>query len=255
MKYNLEDLLKENMNIQETPSQELRERILCQEKERLTMRNNYFKYVPKVAVAALAVVLATGGIAYAGTRLWDHYVAEDFGVEKNVSLQKELNEKGFAQQPLVTAETEKKKISVTDKDITVTIQQTLADEHSAYVCYKIEYGDQYKAVDQGAAKHLDYGVAMPWTEFQMDSGIPLNYSGGVKKVIDDHTILYEYFITTSRMEDTLGEGMMKMSLSSFTKDSKKADASPKVVVKDGKWDLSWICLWERKSGYIVWIKG
>lgn len=241
MKYNLEDLLKENMDIQERPSQELRDRILNQEKERWTMRNKnkYFKYVPKVAAAALAVVLATGGIAYAGTRLWDHYVAEDFGVAKNAKLQKELNEKGFAQQPQVTAEAKRKEISVTDKDITVTIQQTLADEHSAYVCYKIQYGDQYKAVDQDAAKHLDYGVAMPWTEFQMDSGIPLNYSGGVKKVIDDHTILYEYFITTSRMEDTLGEGMMKMSLSSFTKDSKKADASPEVVVKDGKWDLSW----------------
>lgn len=241
MKYNLEDLLKENMDIQERTSQELRDRILNQEKERWTMRNKnkYFKYVPKVAAAALAVVLATGGIAYAGTRLWDHYVAEDFGVAKNAKLQKELNEKGFAQQPQVTAEAKRKEISVTDKDITVTIQQTLADEHSAYVCYKIQYGDQYKAVDQDAAKHLDYGVAMPWTEFQMDSGIPLNYSGGVKKVIDDHTILYEYFITTSRMEDTLGEGMMKMSLSSFTKDSKKADASPEVVVKDGKWDLSW----------------
>lgn len=241
MKYNLDDLLKENMDIQERPSQELRDRILNQEKERWTMRNKnkYFKYVPKVAAAALAVVLATGGIAYAGTRLWDHYVAEDFGVAKNAKLQKELNEKGFAQQPQVTAEAKRKEISVTDKDITVTIQQTLADEHSAYVCYKIQYGDQYKAVDQDAAKHLDYGVAMPWTEFQMDSGIPLNYSGGVKKVIDDHTILYEYFITTSRMEDTLGEGMMKMSLSSFTKDSKKADASPEVVVKDGKWDLSW----------------
>lgn len=241
MKYNLDDLLKENMDIQERPSQELRDRILNQEKERWTMRNKnkYFKYVPKVAAAALAVVLATGGIAYAGTRLWDHYVAEDFGVAKNAKLQKELNEKGFAQQPQVTAEAKRKEISVTDKDITVTIQQTLADEHSAYVCYKIQYGDQYKAVDQDAAKHLDYGVAMPWTEFQMDSGIPLNYSGGVKKLIDDHTILYEYFITTSRMEDTLGEGMMKMSLSSFTKDSKKADASPEVVVKDGKWDLSW----------------
>ncbi len=241
MKYNLDDLLKENMDIQETPSQELRDRILNQEKERWAMRNKnkYFKYVPKVAAAALAVVLATGGIAYAGTRLWDHYVAEDFGVAKNAKLQKELNEKGFAQQPQVTAEAKRKEVSVTDKDITVTIQQTLADEHSAYVCYKIQYGDQYKAVDQDAVKHPDYGIAMPRTEFQMDSGIPLDYSGGVKKVIDDHTILYEYFITTSKREDNLQEGMMKMSLSSFEKDSMKADTSPEVIAKDGKWDLSW----------------
>ncbi len=241
MKYNLDDLLKENMDIQETPSQELRDRILNQEKERWAMRNKnkYFKYVPKVAAAALAVVLATGGIAYAGTRLWDHYVAEDFGVAKNAKLQKELNEKGFAQQPQVTAGAKRKEISVTDKDITVTIQQTLADEHSAYVCYKIQYGDQYKAVDQDAVKHPDYGIAMPRTEFQMDSGIPLDYSGGVKKVIDDHTILYEYFITTSKREDNLQEGMMKMSLSSFEKDSMKADTSPEVIAKDGKWDLSW----------------
>lgn len=255
MKYNLDDLLKENMDIQETPSQELRDRILNQEKERWAMRNKnkYFKYVPKVAAAALAVVLATGGIAYAGTGLWDHYVAEDFGVAKNAKLQKELNEKGFAQQPQVTAEAKRKEISVTDKDITVTIQQTLADEHSAYVCYKIKYGDQYKAVDRDAVKHPDYritlqegigtGIATPQTEFQMDSGIPLDYSGGVKKVIDDHTVLYEYFIAT-RMEDNLQEGIMKMSLSPFEKYSTKADlsleaTSPEVIAADGKWDLSW----------------
>lgn len=241
MKYNLDDLLKENMDIQEKPSQELKDRILYQQKERLTMgnKNKYIKYVPKIAAAALAVLLATGGIAYAGTRLWDHYVAEDFGVEKNAKLQKELNEKGFAQQPQVTAGAKRKEVSVTDKGITVTIQQTLADEHSAYVCYKIQYGHQYKAVDQDAVKHPDYGIAMPRTEFQMDSGIPLDYSGGVKKVIDDHTILYEYFITTSKREDNLQEGMMKMSLSSFEKDSMKADTSPEVIAKDGKWDLSW----------------
>ena len=241
MKYNLDDLLKENMDIQETPSQELKDRILNQEKERLTMGNKYFKYVPKVAAAALAVVLATGGIAYAGTRLWDYYVAKSFGVEKNADLQKELNEKGFAQQPQVTAEAKRKKVSVTDKDITVTIQQTLADE------------DPFTAVDQDAVKHLDYrttlqegigtGIATPQTEFQMDSGIPLDYSGGVKKVIDDHTVLYEYFIAT-RMEDNLQEGIMKMSLSPFEKYSTKADlsleaTSPEVIAADGKWDLSW----------------
>lgn len=239
MKYDLEELLQENMGIEETPSQELKERILYEEKEGLAMRdkNKFFRYVPKAAAVAFAVVLATGGIAYAGSSLWNHYVAEDFGVENNTSLQKELNEKGFAQQPQKA--TEAQKTSVTDKDITVTIQQTLADENSAYVCYKIEYGEQYNVVEPGTEKHLDYGVAMPWTEFEMDSGIELNYSGGIKKVIDDHTILYEYFITTSRMEDTLGEGMMKMCLSSFTKDRKKADASPEVVVKDGKWNLSW----------------
>ena len=53
MKYNLEELLKENMNIQETPSQELKERILYQEEEGISMRDKrkLLKFVPKVAAA------------------------------------------------------------------------------------------------------------------------------------------------------------------------------------------------------------
>lgn len=116
----------------------------------------------------------------------------------------------------------------------------MADEHSAYVCYEVKYGDQYKAVDQkGIEKHPDYGIAMPWADFQMDSGIPLNYSGGVKEVIDDHTVLYEDFITTSKGGDTLDKGKMKMSLSNFAIDQQKADPKPTVIAKDGNWDLSW----------------
>lgn len=241
MKYNLEELLKENMNIQETPSQELKERILYQEEEGISMRDKrkLLKFVPKVAAAGLAVVLATSGIAYAGTSLWDHYVAESFGVEKNDSLKKELNEKGFAQQPQLT-DAKEKEISVTDKDITVTVKQTLADEHAAYVCFEVKYGDQYHVLDKGATEIADFGIATPeWVKFQMDSVKDLNYSGGISKIKDDHTILYDYFLTTSREKDTFKDEKIKMSISTFTMDQKKCDDDPEIIAKDGKWDLAW----------------
>jgi len=239
MKYDIEELLKENMDIQGTPSRELNERILYHNRGGNRMQNKkYVKFMPKVALVALAAVAVTGGIGYAAVNLWDRSVAEDFGVAKDLEMMQEMNDKGFAQQPQVTGE-ENDQVSVTDKDITVTLKQTLADEHSAYVCYEVKYGDQYKAVDQGVEKHLDYGIAMPWTKFQMDSGISLNHSGGVKEVVDDHTVLYEYFITTSRNEDTLDQGKMKMSLSDFWIDLQKADPKPKVIAKGGNWDLSW----------------
>lgn len=243
MKYDLEELMKENMNIQETPSQELKERILYQEKGELTMRDKrkLMKFVPKVAAAAMAVVLATSGIVYAGTSLWNHYVAEDFGVAENDTLKKDLNEKGFAQQPQVT-EKKKNQVFVTDQDITVSVQQTLADEHAAYVCFEIKYGDQYHVVDEGATENSDFGVAVPeWVDFQMDSGMDLDYCGGLSKIIDDHTILYDYFLTTSTMngKNTFKDGRIKMNISAFTMDKKKMDKKPKVIAKDGKWDLAW----------------
>lgn len=240
MKYDLEELLKENMNIQKTPSQELKEKILHQEKEELTMRNKgkFIKFVPKAAAAVMAVALAGGGIAYAATSLWNSYVAEDFGVAKNDTLKKDLNEKGFAQQPQV-AEMKNNQTLVTDKDITVTVLQTLADEHSAYVCFEVKYGDQYHVVDKGATEISDTGLAYPCPNFQMDSGIDLNYSGGIYKIKDDHTIIYNYFLTTSRMKDTLQNGRINMSMSAFYMDNEKCDANPTVIAGNGKWDLSW----------------
>lgn len=241
MKYDLEELIKENMNIQETPSQELKERVLCQEKEELTMQDKrkLFKFVPKVAAVAVAVVVATGGIAYAGTSLWNRYVAEDFGVAENDTLKKDLNEKGFAQQPQVS-ETKNNQVSVTDQDITVSVQQTLADEHAAYVCFEVKYGDQYHVVDKGATEISDTGVAGPeWVTFQMDSGMDLNYCGSISKIIDDHTILYDYFLTTSDEKDSFKDGRIKMNISAFTMDQKKLDENPEIIAKDGKWDLAW----------------
>ncbi|MDE6850894.1 MAG: DUF4179 domain-containing protein [Lachnospiraceae bacterium] len=241
MKYDFEELMQENMNIQETPSEELKERILYYDKGDKTMRDKrkYWRYVPRMAAAALAAVVVTSGMAYAGSNLWNHFVAEDFGVAEDSALMKDLNDKGYAQQPQVT-EVNHDQISVTDKDITVTLQQTLADEHSAYVCFEVKYGDQYHVVDGGVTEISDTGLARPeWVTFQMDSGISLNYSGSVYKIKDDHTILYHYFLTTSRMEDTLQGGKIHMSMSSFAVDNKKCDDAPTVIAEDGNWDLAW----------------
>lgn len=241
MKYDLEELLKENMNIQEAPSQELKERVLYQEEEGLSMRDKrkYFKFVPKAAVAAVAVILTTGGIAYAGTSLWNHYVAEDFGVAKNESLKKDMEEKGFVQQP---QEEKNNQISVSDQDITVTVQQTLADEHAAYVCFEVKYGDQYQPVDESVTENSEYGMAVPEVSFAMDYGkdtqYGLAYGGPRYKVIDDHTIQCGYFVNTTD-DHTFKEGKLKMSISAFKMNEEDMFDNPKFVAKDGKWDLVW----------------
>lgn len=241
MKYDLEELLKENMNIQETPSQELKERILYQEEEGMSMRDKrkYIKFVPKAAVVAVAVVLATGGIAYAGTSLWNHYVAEDFGVAKNESLKKDMEEKGFVQQP---QEEKNNQVSVSDQDITVTVQQTLADERSAYVSFEVKYGDQYQPVDEGVTEDSEYGMAVPEVDFAMDYGKDTEYGlayGGPKyKVIDDHTIQCGYFVSITD-DFTFKDGKIKMSISAFKMNEKDMFDNPKYVAKDGKWDLVW----------------
>ena len=241
MKYDLEELLKENMNIQETPSQELKERILYQEEEGLSMRDKrkYFRFVPKAAVAAVAVILATGGIAYAGTSLWDHYVAESFGVAKNESLKKDLEEKGFVQQP---QEEKNNQVSVSDQDITVTVQQTLADEHAAYVSFEVKYGDQYQPVDEGVTEDSENGMAVPELSFAMDYEKDVTYGlayGSPRyKVIDDHTVQCGYFVTTTD-DNTFKDGKLMMSISAFKMYEEGMFENPRYVAKDGKWDLSW----------------
>lgn len=247
MKYDFEELMKENMNIQESPSEDLNERILHYDREESVMskKRNYRKHIPKIAAAALTVVLLSGGIAYASSGLWNHFVAKDFGVEEDHEIMKDMNEKGFAQQPQAM-DTKGDLLSVTDKDITVTLKQTLADEAGVYVCFEVKYGEQYRTMEDWARKDAakgiipDYDILEPeWTDFQLDSGMKMNYSGGISKIVDEHTILYEFFLTTVDAKDSFKDSVMTMSISSFMMMHEKCDAHPEIIVKDGKWDLSW----------------
>ena len=241
MKYDFEELMQENMNIQESPSKELKEKILNYDREERTMYKNrkFIQQLPKIAAAVLAVVLLSGGIAYASSGLWNRFVAKDFGVEDDPAVMKDMNDKGFAQRPHAKG-LKGGHLSVTDKDITVTVQQTLADVHSAYVCFEVKYGEQYQAVKEGATEESGYGVATPeWVDFQTDSGMTVDYSGSTKKIVDDHTILYDFFLTTSDLEDSFKDSVIKMSISSFVMNGKEADDKPDVIAKGGKWDLSW----------------
>lgn len=239
MKYDLEELLKENMNIQESPSEELKERILDHDKEEGIMDQNrkYMKHVPKIAAAALTVVILSSGIAYASSGFWNRFVAKEFGVEKDPETMQNMNDEGFAQQPHAQGE-KGGQLSVTDKDIKVTVKQTLADEHNAYVCFEVKYGDKYQAVQKGKKKEADHRVAMPeWVDFKIDSGMSLNSSGSGNKIIDDHTVLYDYFLTTAGTQDTFKDSVITMAIPSFV--MYDADAKPIVLAEEGKWELSW----------------
>lgn len=207
-------------------------------------RSNKRKYA-KAAVAAGVAILAVGSGAYAASLAWNANVAERFGVKDQKEMMQELSDKGFSKKlgsentagsredgAGITGEV----LSVTDKDITVTVRQTLADENFGYVYYEVEYGEEYTPVVDGADELSDYGIAWPAPQLTTDG--TLNYSGRVMKVINDHKVGYEFFFGFSDHEQTFHDNVMNMKIQYFYMDKEKADASPERIA-EGDWSLSW----------------
>lgn len=248
MKYDFEDLMKENMKRKDKPSDELNRRVLDKHNSRevYNMRRKQktkrggWQHFPKVAAIAAALLLATGGVTYAATSLWNwnRDVAEEFGVKGDKEAMESLSKEGFAQQP-ADATAGNDIVSVTDKDIEVKVLQTLADEHSAYIYFEVHYGEKYHVVKKGATATSDTGVTAPMVHFTTHQGDALDYCGGISKIKDDHTITYEYFLQTSGMKECLTGKKINMSIQKFTMDQEKADPRPKVIARGGNWDLSW----------------
>ncbi len=209
------------------------------------MRNRRYqkKYV-KAAVAAAVAILAVGSGGYAASLVWNANVAERFGVEDQKEIMQELSDKGFSKK-LAGENTAGSRgdstgdksdvLSVTDKGITVTLRQTLADENCGYIYYEVEYGEEYAPVMEGTDERSDYGIA--WPEAKLTTDRVLNYSGGIMKVINDHKVGYEYFFSPADHEKTFQDNVMNLKIKSFYMETKKAGTEERIA--EGDWSLSW----------------
>ncbi len=235
MKYDFEEMVRETMESKETPSEELNQRTIQRVQGGEAAGRHRCLRFSKAAAVVLGAVLLTGGVAFAATRLWNRDVAEDYGVAGDERAMTELNDKGFAEVPEETAGHEEP-VQATDRDITVKVLQTLADEHSAYVYFEVDYGRKYDAVDKGCTELSDAGVTMPEVHFTTDSGTSLSYCGEIAKIKNDHRVTYAYELTSTR--ESFKNREIHMQIRKFTKDIKKADDHPLIVAK-GNWSLDW----------------
>lgn len=239
MKYDLEELLQEKENVK--PSKKLDQTVLHILEEKTYMKQKHNKptnYAGKIAAAVLAGVLATGGVVYAASQLWNQDVAEQFGVKENQETMKELNKQGFANIPTSTKETP---IQAEDQDIKVKVLQTLADEQTAYIYFEVDYGNRYKAIEKQSKaypdKHIpDTGISNPNVKFLINGDSHISYCGEAVEIKNAHTITYAYQILAN--DQKLKDAKIDMIIHSFEIDHEKADTKPEIISK-GNWDLSW----------------
>ncbi len=240
MKYDLEELLRKMDNAK--PSKELNQTVLhnIEEETHMNKRTKPFAtHTGKIAAALLAGILATGGIVYAASQLWNQDVAEQFGVKENKETMQELSEQGFAQIPTSTEETP---LEIEDQDITVKILQTLADEQSAYIYFEVDYGEQYKVVvDEDQKKDMDKEipdicVAEPNITFLLNGATKMSQSGGMQEIKNEHTITYAYWIYAD--EEPFRNETIEMNIDRFDINQLKTDTTKSTTVK-GDWKLKW----------------
>lgn len=243
MKYDFDELLKTTMNPDVKPSTELNQRILQQNREDNIMNRTKNKRISKnitskigrIAAATCIGILAMGGGALAAVHLWNPDIAQKWGLEQEDSTMQELNQQGYSAIPTSSA-TEDNTLSVTDQDITVTVLQTVADEHCAYIYFEAKFGEQYQPVQNNATEISDTGLAFAHVNLTSPSGIDFNYCGGIEKIKDDHTIIYSYQLMPC--DESFSDTTLNMSISSFTMDNVKMDDNP-TVLAEGNWNLSW----------------
>ncbi len=242
MKYDFNNLLKTAMNPEVKPSTELNRSILQKNREDNFMNKSgtnkklakITSRAGKIAAAACIGILATGGVALAAAHLWDPGLAQKFGVENDDSTMQQLNEQGFSSIP--TGTSENNTLSVTDKDITVTILQTLADENCAYIYVQAEFGEEYTPVQKNATISSDIGIAFTDIDVTADSGLGFSSCSQVAEIKDDHTVVYSCQLMPCG--GTFSNTTLNLSIKQFTMYDEKMDATP-TILAEGNWDLSW----------------
>ena len=208
-----------------------------------TMKRKYYKPAWKAGriVAALAAVAVTGTAVYAATQMWDSNVARETGVSDNPEIRDKMSEKGYSQY----LGDDKTNYSVTDKDITVSVIQTLADRYCADIYFEVDFGSKYIT----SGKYLDFGG----TEVEIANVLPeivLKCNGkvldaallnGVSKIINNHKAAYRYQAGYTDREEIPEGAEITMEISAFTvyKDDKEFFALYKASeseTEDGRMD-------------------
>lgn len=238
MKYDLEELIKKDMTIEENTPKELSELVRKMMKEGVPVekeaRNKKAKVV-KAATVILAAVLATGGVAYAATCIWNPKVAEIIGIDGNQKVMREMEQQGFVDGPLSTSMDNGQVYSATDKDITVEVLQTIADGDYTQVYLQASFGEKYTILEDKINKVT--GNKLPKirigdSKVTCSDGKEFSAAGNVEEVVDEHTVILHY-----EFAHNFSDCGVELSIYSFVCNS--LDKNVSNTVAKGNWTLKW----------------
>lgn len=182
------------------------------------MKRKYYKPAWKAGriVAALAAIVITGTAVYAATQMWDSNVARETGVSDNPEIRDKMSEKGYSQY----LGDDKSSYSVTDKDITVSVIQTLADRYCADIYFEVDFGSKYitsgKCLDFGGTE-VEIANVLPEIVFKCNGKVlDTALLNGVSKIINNHKAVYRYQAGSAGREEIPEGAEITMEISAFT---------------------------------------
>lgn len=182
------------------------------------MKRKYYKPAWKTGriVAAVAAAVITGTAVYAATEMWDSNVAKQAGVSDKPEIRDKMSGEGYSQY----LGDDKANYSVTDKDITVSIIQTLADRYCADIYFEADFGSKYitsgECLDFGGTE-TEIADVLPDIVFKCNGKV-LNTAllNGVSKIINNHKAAYRYQVGYIDREEMPEGAEITMEISAFT---------------------------------------
>lgn len=223
-------------------TEEADQRVLngIREKGGEAMKRKYYKPVLTAGriVAALAAIIITGTVVYAATEMWDINVAKKTGVSDKPEIREKMSNEGFSQY---TGD-DKINYSVTDKDITVSVIQTLADRYCADIYIEADFGSKYitegNLLDFGGIE-AEVGSIEPEVVFKCNGKVlDRAILNGVSKVVNNHKAVYRYQAGYYGMEELPEDAEISMQIDNFVAHKGERKGYYKVVT-DGNWDIKW----------------
>lgn len=237
MKFDLEEMIKKDMKINDTAPSQLVDNVLSNMEECHKMKKKP-NVVRKIAAAAICVILAGGGLTYAASQYWNENVMDDLGLKDDKDKREYLEKGGYVST--LDASDKEEKLSDTDKDITVEVQQVIADQNNMYVYIKATFGEKYNQYKLYQKVKKEY-FAIPNIDMQLydaDTGEENLYSAGyssvdVKELPEDRSVLYRY-----SSEGNFDNRNVKMRIKGFYfNDSRKEEKNNKDAY-EGNWEVS-----------------
>lgn len=153
--------------------------------------------VRKIAAAAICVILAGGGLTYAASQYWNENVMDDLGLKDDKDKRAYIEKGGYVST--LDESDKEEKLSDTDKDITVEVQQVIADQNNMYVYIKATFGEKYDKYKLYKKIKKEYypNPDMDMQVYDADTGEENSYTFHgdqvlLKELPKDRSVLYRY---------------------------------------------------------------
>lgn len=196
MKFDLEEMIKKDMKINDTAPSQLVDNVLSNMEECHKMKKKP-SVVRKIAAAAICVILAGGGLTYAASQYWNENVMDDLGLKDDKDKRAYLEKGGYVST--LDESDKEEKLSDTDKDITVEVQQVIADQNNMYVYIKATFGEKYDKYKLYKKIKKEYypNPGMDMQVYDADTGEENSYTFHgdqvlLKELPKDRSVLYRY---------------------------------------------------------------